>query len=112
MLILNNTPHQNIQNVGKRHIPRDNRRKHNPHFTPEIQDLISQHDTLRVISPKPFILVITLNTEIDTKIKEQQKINWKEYLNTLDLKTNISKLYKTINRITVSNSNTIKTHAF
>ncbi|WP_435326059.1 hypothetical protein, partial [Klebsiella pneumoniae] len=35
-----------IQNADKKHIPRGNRKKHNPNFTPEIQDLIRQRDTL------------------------------------------------------------------
>lgn len=37
-------------------------------------------------------------------------LNWKEFINTLDHKTNTSKLYKTIKSITLSNCNTIQTH--
>ena len=51
----------------------------------------------------------TLNTEIDAKIKDKITLNWKEYLNTLDHKT-ISKLYKTMKSITLSNSSPIQIH--
>ena len=104
-----------IQNADKKHIPRGSRKRHNPNFTPEIQGLIRQRDTLKHNSPTPLTQNITdqiqaLNTQINTKIQEQKTLNWQTFVNTLDHKTNTSKLYKTLNSITLSNSNTTQSH--
>ena len=104
-----------IQNADQKHIPRGNRKKHNPNFTTEIQGLIRQRDTLKH-SPTPHTpntveQIQALNTQINSKISEQQTLNWKTYLQTLDHRTNTSKLYKTLNSITLSNSNTTQSHA-
>ncbi|XP_076036397.1 uncharacterized protein LOC143022179 [Oratosquilla oratoria] len=105
-----------IQNADKRYIPRGNRKSHNPNFTPEIQGLIRQRDTLKHDTPTPIPQNIadqiqTLNTVIANKIHEQKTQNWQNFINTLDHKTNTSKLYKTLNSITLSNTNTTRSHA-
>ena len=116
--ILNNTTSQFndiINNADKRHIPKGNRKHYNPNFTPDINRLIRERNNLRR-TPTPHTQITTnriheLNTEINTKLAQKQTENWLAFQETLDYKTNPSKLHKTINSLINSNSGNTQSHA-
>ena len=89
-----------ILTADKKHIPKGNRKHHNPNHTPEIALLIRQHNNLRQ-TPTPHTAQTTehiheLNTNINTLIKEEQLKKSTQFVETLDHKTGTSKLYRTI----------------
>ena len=105
-----------ITDADKRFIPRGNIKNYNPNFTPEISILIRQLNTFKHNSPTPHTQdtverIQHLNEQITTKIQHEKLENWKAFVQTLNHSTNTSRLYKTINSITNSNSGITKSHA-
>lgn len=115
---LNNiTTHFNniINNADKRYVPKGNRKHYNPNFSPDIKRLIRERNNLRD-SPTPHTQITTnriheLNTEINNKLTEKQTENWLAFQETLNFKTNPSKLHRTINSLINSNSGITQSHA-
>ena len=104
-----------IQEADKKHIPKGNRKNHNPNFTSEIYALIRERNNLRK-TPTPHshntsLRIQALNSQITNKIREQQQENWNSFLETIDHRSNTKKLYKTMRDIATSNSNQPPSHA-
>ncbi|KAF2368698.1 Reverse transcriptase domain [Trinorchestia longiramus] len=104
-----------ITDVDKKHISKRNRKHHNPNFTHEVHRLIRERNNLRN-TPIPHTYQTTrhiqdLNQQITGKITKTRTENGKNFVESLDRKTNSSKLYKTIRNITNSNTNASQRHA-
>ena len=87
----------------------------NPNFSPEVKRLIQQRDALKHATPHPLTLetvneITALNTDISSLINTIKKQNWATFLETLKHSSNISKLYRTLNSITLSHTNTPQSH--
>jgi len=70
-----------ISKTGEKHIPRGDRKVHNPNFTPEIKSLIETRDNIKHSPPFPNTevtarTVLSLNEQISTKIEQQQTQNF------------------------------------
>ncbi|XP_047737529.1 uncharacterized protein LOC125178253 [Hyalella azteca] len=72
-----------IAEADKKYVPKGNRKKYNPNFTPDISRLIRTRNNLRC-TPTPLSQATTdhiheLNEQIKTSIRNRQKQRWEEF---------------------------------
>ena len=113
----NTTIHFNdiINNADKAHVPKGNRKHYNPNYSIDIKRLIRERNNLRK-TPTPHTQITTeriheLNTQINNRLIDKQIQNFNAFKETLDYRTNPSKLHRTVRSITNSNSGVPQSHA-
>ena len=102
-----------ITSAARRHIPMGYRRKFNPNFSPEVDQLIKQRNRLRQNNhptQDQLLQITTLNNQITQCITNTQKNKWHKYIQNLDHKTHTTQLYRTIKKIHTSHTQPPPTH--
>ena len=92
--------------ASARSIPSGHVRRYNPSFTPEIRQLMRERTQLRSQLPTPHSVnrVRGITAEIDTRVRNHTSAIWKEVLDSVNYRTNPSKLWKLVRGLNNRNS--------
>ena len=87
-----------ILDANKHFIPSGNIRHYNPTFSRHIKQKLQTRRHLRSLPPTPDTItrIQELNTEIDADIKLEQTTRWKQTLDSVNFRTNPTRLWKLI----------------
>lgn len=92
--------------AARRAIPSGNFGQYKPGIDAEVRRLIEERDTIRLTdssSPELHSLNLTINKTIDNNKKER----WRDFISSIDPKTESSKLWKTIKKLNNSQTSSI-----
>ena len=95
-----------IRSASARSVPTGHVRRYNPSFTPEIRQLMRDRTRLRSQLPAPNFAerVREITAEIDRRVQDHTSKIWKEILDSVNYRTNPSKLWKLVRGLNNRNS--------